>query len=112
MNGNHDLRIVAGNNHPEPAAFDLANIPPVASCICFYPQRVLHNELRIRLGQLPLSKFVLRVPGEVHGPLRAGTCFLSPSGARNADFESATVNRGGRAAGAVEGDGDGQHLAH
>ena len=78
MNGNHDIRIVAGNDHPKPTAFDLTNIAPVASCICFYPQRVLHNELGIRLGQLPLSKFVLCMSGEVHGPLRAGTCFLSP----------------------------------
>src|SRR4051812_21601702 len=79
MNGNQNVRIVTGNHYSEPLTFDLAKIAPVASCFLFYSQWVPDDKHCIGLGQPLLPQFVLRVPGEVHAPLRGGRSLLSPS---------------------------------
>jgi hypothetical protein len=78
MNGDNHIRIVVGYHYPDPFAFDLANIAPIASCISFFSPGAAHHELRIRLRQPSLTQFVLRVPSEIHSRLRAGHSFLSP----------------------------------
>jgi hypothetical protein len=78
MNSDNYIRVITCDHHPDPLAFDLANIAPVASCFGFHPDRVADHELRIRLSQSLLPQLVLRMPREIHGPLRAGHLISLP----------------------------------
>lgn len=78
MNADDDIRIVIGNDHSNPLPFHLANVPPVASCLALYALWILNNEFCICWRQLPPSKSVLRMPGEVHALPKGAEHNFSP----------------------------------
>ena len=79
MHAHDQIRIVIGNDDPDPLAFDLSKITPPVRWLPFFPQRIGDHEFRVRSAQLVEPQSIPGVLGEPHAPLRAERHMFSPS---------------------------------
>jgi len=71
MHAHDQIRIVVGNDHPNPLAFDLSKITPLIRMLSLFSKRVGLNEFCIRAAQLVKLQSISGVLGETH-PLSRG----------------------------------------